>query len=202
MLMVYLEVCTDRGGIQWEGEEGEERGEGWRDRAQGGRDLRRRHCSNQGDWGGWWRRRLWGIVEIEHLSCKEKGVSKWMKFGEARRRWPRLPKTAAGSWEKMIGVLERTLTACPVSVWSVQASEPISGRPETRMPVRRQGGFLSPGKQGPLQDEAAEWNRVVVGAEGRRISLKGIWWFVREADRARRNGTEGQGIRERLGRRL
>ena len=61
---------------------------------------------------------------------------------------------------------------------------------------------MSPGKQGPLQDESAEWNRRVVGAEGRRISLRGIWWFVREADRARQNGTEGQGIREWLGRRL
>jgi len=61
---------------------------------------------------------------------------------------------------------------------------------------------MGPGKQGPLQDESGVWNRVVVGAEGRRISLKGIWTYIRQADEARASGEEGQELRERLGKRL
>ena len=46
------------------------------------------------------------------------------------------------------------------------------------------------------------WKRVVVGAEGKRISLKGIWTFIRQTNEARNMGAEGQELRERLGRRL
>ena len=61
---------------------------------------------------------------------------------------------------------------------------------------------MGPGKQGPLRDETGVWKRVVVGAEGKRISLKGIWTFIRQTNVARSKGEEGRELRERLGRRL
>ena len=86
------------------------------------------------------------IVEVEHMACREKGASRWMTFEEACERWPRLGKKARGAWVKMVGVLERTQTACPVSTWSVQAPLVRNGNPQLRVEPRRQGGVMGPGK--------------------------------------------------------
>ena len=125
-----------------------------------------------------------------------------MTFEEARTRWPLLEDGARDAWTKMVARLVRTQEPCPVSSWRVRATEPQLGKPEMLEMIRRQTEVLGLGEQGPLPDESVEWRKVVKGAGGRRISLQGIWWFIREADKARRTGAEGQDLRERLGRRL